>query len=67
MQALRPSSLTICASSRKKNDVCGLMNSIALPEAELDGPTAKPFEPVGSSKRGKRSADAAFSVAARPV
>ena len=47
--AFSPSSLVICSSERKKNEVCGLMSIIALWEAVFFGPTAKPLEPVGSS------------------
>src|SRR5688572_5792983 len=46
--AFSPSSLTICASALKKNDVCGLISSSALPAAVFDGAIAAPFDPRGS-------------------
>ena len=36
-----------CASARKKNDVCGLIQSRACPLALLDGAMAMPFDPSG--------------------
>jgi hypothetical protein len=46
---LRPSSLVICNSERKKKLVCGLISSRARPLAVIAGAMAMPLEPRGSS------------------
>ena len=58
--AFSPESEVTCSSSRKKNDVCGLISSSAFPDALRDGAIAKPFDPDGA--RGGRGASAIVVV-----
>ena len=61
--AFSPSSLTICSSERKKNEVCGLMSRSAWPFAVFSGAIAKPFDPAGSRGSAPSAASRACSTA----